>query len=62
MGKKYQNPIRKVETVNIPVWQYADLVEAKTTLTMTRRLVNGLDEYRVHDVLKVLFDGGKEEE
>ena len=61
MSKKYQNPIAKVETVTIPTWEYADLVSASTLTVVVEKLVNGLDEYKVRDVLKVLF-GGKEEE
>lgn len=62
MSKKYQNTISKVGTVTIRAWEYADLVRAGTLLVMIQKLVNGLDEYKVCDVLKVLFDGGKEEE
>jgi hypothetical protein len=53
---KYQNPIAKVETVTIPTWEYADLVSASTLTVVVEKLVNGLDEYKVRDVLKVLFD------
>jgi len=59
---KYKNPIAKIEKVTIPTWEYAGLVRASTMMEMTERLVNGLDEYKVRDVLKVLFDGGKEED
>ena len=62
MSKKYQNPIAKMETVTIPTWEYADLVRASTLTVVVEKLVKGLDEYKVRDVLKVLFDGGKEEE
>ena len=62
MGKKYQNPIAKVETVTLPRWEYAKLVDTYARYETVKKLVNGLDEYRVWDVLKVLFDGGKEEE
>lgn len=56
MSKKYQNPIAKMETVTIPTWEYADLVRASTLTVVVEKLVNGLDEYKVRDVLKVLFD------
>ena len=58
MSKKYQwkNPIVKVTTVTIPAWEYAGLVKASTMMEVTETLVNGLDEYKVLDVLKVLFD------
>lgn len=62
MSKKYQNPIEKVTMVTIPVWEYAGLVRASTMIEMTEKLVNGLDEYKVRDVLKVLYGDGEEEE
>jgi hypothetical protein len=62
MSKKYQNPIAKVETVTIPTWEYADLVSASTLTVVVEKLVNGLDEYKVRDVLKVLFDRKEEAE
>ena len=64
MSKKYQwkNPIEKVTMVTIPTWEYAGLVRESTLLAMTEKLVNGLDEYKVRDVLKVLYGDGKEEE
>ena len=64
MSKKYQwkNPIEKVTMVTIPTWEYAGLVRESTLLAMTEKLVNGLDEYKVRDVLKVLYSDGKEEE
>lgn len=60
--RKYQNPIAKMEKVSIPVWEYASLVRASTIVDMTDRLVNGLDEYKVRDALKVLYGEWKEEE
>ena len=62
MSKKYQNPIAKLEKVTIPTWEYADLVRASTIAAMVDKLVAGLDDYKLRDVLKVLFDGGKEED
>lgn len=62
MSKKYQNPIAKVMTVTIPTWEYADLVRASTLTIVTEKLVNGLDEYKVRDVLKTLYGRGEEEE
>jgi hypothetical protein len=56
MSKRYQNPISKVETVTIPTWEYADLVRASTLMMMTKKLVDGLDDYKVREVLKVLYD------
>ena len=64
MSKKYQwkNPIAKVTMVTIPTWEYAGLVRASTMMEVTEKLVNGLDEYKVRDVLKVLYGRGEEEE
>ena len=59
---KYKNPIVKLETVKIPTWEYANLIRESTLLRMMEKLVNGLDEYRVRDTLKVLFDNGEGEE
>ena len=57
---KYQNPIAKAETVTLPRWEYAKLVDAYARYEVVEKLVNGLDEYKVRDVLKVLFDRGEE--
>lgn len=54
---KYKNPISKVETVTIPTWEYADLVRASTLTMVTKKLLDGVEEYKVRDVLKVLYDG-----
>lgn len=59
---KYQNPIAKVEMVTIPTWEYSDLIRAATIMTMTKKLVDSLEEYKLRDTLKVLYGNGKEEE
>lgn len=61
MSKKYHNPIAKIEKVTIPTWEYAGLVRNNTMLEMTKKLVNGLDEYKLRDVLKVLYGKGEED-
>lgn len=58
---KYQNPIAKVETVTLPRWEYAKLVDTFARYEVASKMVNGLDEYKVRDVLKVLFDRKGEE-
>ena len=58
---KYQNPIAKAETVTLPRWEYAKLVDTYARYEVVEKLVNGLDEYKVRDVLKVLFDRKGEE-
>ena len=59
---KYKNPIVKVEMVTIPTWEYADLIRAATLMTMTKKLIDDLEEYKLRDTLKVLYGEGKEEE
>lgn len=61
MNKKYRNPIAKVTMVTIPTWEYASLVRASTMMEVTEKIVNGLDDYRVRDTLKVLFDRKEED-
>lgn len=58
---KYKNPIVKVEMVTIPTWEYADLIRAATLMTMTKKLVDSLEEYKLRDTLKVLYGEGKED-
>lgn len=59
---KYKNPIAKIEVVTIPTWEYADLIRAATLMTMTKKLVDNLEEYKLRDTLKVLYGDGREEE
>lgn len=61
MSNKYQNPIAKVEKVILPRWEYAKLVDTYARYETVEKLVNGLDEYNVRNVLKVLFDRKEEE-
>ena len=58
---KYKNPIVKVEMVTLPRWEYAKLVDTFARYEVVGNIVNGLDEYKVRDVLKVLFGEGKED-
>lgn len=64
MSKKYQwnNPIAKVEVVTIPTWEYAGLIQHKTTLAIIVKLAKGLEEYQMNYVLKALFDRKEEVE
>lgn len=59
---KYQIPIAKVEMVTLPRWEYAKLVDTFARYEVIEKLVNGLDEYKVRDVLKVMFDRKEEAE
>lgn len=61
MSKKYQNPIAKVEMVTLPRWEYAKLVDTFARYEVAEKLVNGLDDYKLRDVLKVLFDRKEED-
>ena len=58
----YINPIAKVDKVSISTWEYAALVRASTLLEMTEKILNGVSEDQVRDVLKVLFDCKGDEE
>lgn len=62
MSKKYQNPIEKPKMVEMPRWEYRDLIRSDAMMAVVEKLVNNLDEYKVRDVLKVLFDRGEEDE
>lgn len=61
MSKKYPNPITKIEMVTLPRWEYAKLVDTFARYEVVEKMVNGLDEYKMRDVLKVLFDRKGEE-
>lgn len=62
MSKKYDNIIEKPKMVEMPRWEYRDLIRSDAMLAVVEKLVNNLDEYKVRDVLKVLFGDGEEEE
>lgn len=61
MSKKYDNIIEKPKMVEMPRWEYRDLIRSDAMMAVVEKLVNNLDEYKVRDVLKVLFDVGEEE-
>lgn len=62
MSKKYDNIIEKPKMVEMPRWEYRDLIRSDTMMAVVEKLVNNLDEYKVRDVLKVLFDVGEGED
>ena len=62
MSKKYDNIIEKPKMVEMPRWEYRDLIRSDAMLAVVEKLVNNLDEYKVRDVLKVLFDRGEDDE
>lgn len=61
MSKKYDNIIEKPKMVEMPRWEYRDLIRSDAMLAVVEKLVNNLDEYKVRDVLKVLFGDGEED-
>lgn len=62
MSKKYDNIIEKPKMVEMPRWEYRDLIRSDAMMAVVEKLVNNLDEYKVRDVLKVLFDDGEGDE
>lgn len=55
MGK-YQNPINKPEMVTIPRWEYARLIEAKTTLSILRLQVENDKGYDATTLMKLMIE------
>lgn len=53
---KYQNPINKPEMVTIPRWEYARLIEAKTTLSILRLQVENDKGYDATTLMKLMID------
>ena len=53
---KYQNPISKAEMVTIPRWEYARLIEAKTTLSLLRLQVENDKGYDATTLMKLMIE------
>lgn len=53
---KYQNPISKPEMVTIPRWEYARLIEAKTTLAILRLQVENDKGYDATTLMKLMIE------
>lgn len=53
---KYQNPIGKPEMVTIPRWEYARLIEAKTTLSLLRLQVENDKGYDATTLMKLMIE------
>lgn len=53
---KYQNPINKPEMVTIPRWEYARLIEAKTTLSILRLQVENDKGYDATTLMKLMIE------
>lgn len=58
---KYQNPIAKVTTVTIPVWEYTALVAKAATLETLEQLIESDRKYMAADLMEVLFSRKEEE-
>lgn len=60
MGK-YNNPIRRPETVTLPRWEYARLLESRTILAMLRLLVENDKGYDALTLMKLMVENEKKE-
>ena len=56
---KYNNPIGKPEMVTIPRWEYARLIEAKTTLSLLRLQVENDKGYDATALMKLMIENEK---
>lgn len=59
---KYDNPISEVPMVNVPKWEYAQLVGKAAMLELLGKLVSGDKKYVANDILDVLFSDVPEED
>ncbi len=62
MSKKYDNPIEKPKMVEMPRWEYRDLIRSDAMLAVVEKLVNNLDQYKAYDAIKCMLDVDEEEE
>jgi hypothetical protein len=60
MGK-YNNPIAKPETVTLPRWEYARLLESRTILATLRLLVENDKGYDALTLMKLMVENEKKE-
>ena len=56
---KYNNPIGKPEMVTIPRWEYARLIEAKTTLSILQLQVENDKGYDATTLMKLMIENEK---
>ena len=61
MGK-YNNPISRPETVTLPRWEYARLLESRTILATLRLLVENDKGYDALTLMKLMEDSEKKQE
>jgi hypothetical protein len=62
MSKKYDNIIEKPKMVEMPRWEYRDLIRSDAMLAVVEKLVNNLDQYKAYDAIKCLLDDGEGED
>jgi hypothetical protein len=55
MSKKYDNIIEKPKMVEMPRWEYRDLIRSDTMMAVVEKLVNNMQSYAAYPVLKLLF-------
>lgn len=53
---KYQNPIKRPESVVVPRWEYAQLIDKATKLRIIERMVKDLPSYQWEGVMKIVFE------
>lgn len=58
MGK-YNNPISRPETVTLPRWEYARLLESKTILATLRLMVENDKGYDALTLMKLMVENEK---
>jgi hypothetical protein len=58
---KYQNPINKPETVTLPRWEYARLLESRTILATLRLMVENDKGYDALTLMKLMVENEKKE-
>lgn len=60
MGK-YNNPISRPETVTLPRWEYARLLESRTILATLRLMVENDKGYDALTLMKLMVENKKKE-
>jgi hypothetical protein len=48
--------------VEMPRWEYRDLIRSDAMLAVVEKLVNNMDQYKAYDAIKCLLDDGEGEE
>ena len=53
---KYQNPIKKPESVIVSRWEYASLIRQSEKLRIIESMVKELPSYQWEGVMKIVFE------